>query len=151
MKRGMECRLGRPASSNGALCVLPHFVRNIRNIDIYKKNNQQNQVVTSGNPFHQHRNITDGTGTESFLFVRTNFLKPEHRTNPSSLSATRVSGNFEKSLFRLLPVAPEHFQNAESPERRGLQTLLPTNVPDVPDVPGAYAEFLFFRAFLPAS
>ncbi|MGY0522745.1 hypothetical protein, partial [Pseudomonas aeruginosa] len=121
-----------------------HSVRNIRNIKFHKKNIHKNQVVTSKNLFRHYRNKPEPTGTSLFPDVPEMFRFQEIAEIDSSPRAMRVPEDMEKNVFRNVPPVPEHFQSAASPERRGLQTLHPTSVPDVPDVAGACAGFSFF-------
>lgn len=147
MNAGMKVGLGRPDSASRDLCVSTNYIQNIRNIKKTQEKHQQNQSITAVNLFRPMENKQKQTGTNSGTQVLALFRNPTFSANGCSPSAVRPAEESQKTAFRLLPVAPEHFKGAVSHERRGLQTLPLPRVPDVLDVAGACAGFSFFAPF----
>lgn len=131
-------------------CAKSESVRNIRNIQICKKNNQSIQLVTRKNLFRKHQNKPEHTGTFLFGHVPAMFRQGISTRTGHKPSATVVSANHPKSVFWNVPVVPEQIQKTGSPESRGLQPSHYARVPDVPDQAGAYASFHFSPVTSPA-
>lgn len=121
MKRMTSSAWGALVDEKNIACAKPEKVRNIRNIQFYKKYIQLNQVVKSINLFRHHWNNTEPTGTNLFRHVPAMFRPaaiPEHRY---SLRIQGLSATFQKIVFRNVPALPEHGYPAESHERQGVQ------------------------------
>ncbi|MCL8302314.1 hypothetical protein [Pseudomonas mosselii] len=147
MNGGMKVGLGRPNNHSDDLRVFPQYIQNIRNIKKTNKKTQQNQVIARKNLFRCWWNRVESAGTRRFLSVLVMFRFSTFRLNRCSLSAAWPVEIPTEIPFPHVPDAPEHFQTAASPERRGLQTLPLPRVPDVLDVAGACAGFSFFAPF----
>lgn len=141
MKLGVNVALEAFLGGVFSFCVLARNVRNIWNINKYEKKPQVNQGLAGEELFQSNRNTLEQTGTNLFRHVPEMFHFSIPTGTRCSPSATRPPAIAPEIMFRHVPVWWNIDQPAGSHERRGLQLPASGRVPDVPDVPGAYAEF----------
>jgi len=123
MKRMTSSVWGALDGVEGMACAKAESVRNIRNIQFYKKYIQLIQLVTYINLFRSHWNKPECTGTNLFRHVPAMFRPALLLEQGCSPYATRATAILQKTVFRNVPVVPEHFYRATGRVNQGLQQI----------------------------